>query len=325
MKKKALIIVSSADKLPLKYPEGKSVSIGFFLVEMGKVLEVFKDEYEFTFATPDGCVPTIDINGETLLMQTANKLFMESAKLTAELNFCFNVDKYRKNNEEYVNRRMNELKIAGSLMGKLKVSQELPKSNKEVKMYREKIQEYMETLKEHKFMSLKEIIERDNDINDEFKLSQFKFVHMPGGHAPMVDFVDNPYLGEVLNRIYENNILLSLICHAPIGLSSAKYRINKNGEVIKLDDYAYKGANITVFGKFEELQVSIGGFYHVPGEKTRLEFYASDKLKEDGYIVETTMEFLPKVIWDKDKNLLTGNGPQSIDIQTRKLKELLRE
>lgn len=208
-------------------------------------------------------------------------------------------------------------------MGKLKVSQELPKSNKEAMMYKEKIEEYMETLKEHKFMSLKEIIEKDNDINDEFKLSQFKFVHIPGGHAPMVDFVDNPYLGEVLNRIYENNILLSLICHGPIALTSAKYRIDKNNEVIKVEDHAYKGAKITVFGKVEELQVSIGGFYHVPGEKTRLEFYASDKLKEDGYVVSTTSAFLPKIVWDADKKLLTGNGPQTIDIQTSKLKELL--
>ena len=323
MKKKALIIVSSADKLPLKYPQGKSVSIGFFLVEMGKVLEVFKDEYEFTFATPDGGIPTLDINGESLLMQSACKLPVESVRLTAGLNCNFDADKYRENNKEYENRRWNELKIAGSLMGKLKVSKELPKSNKEAKMYRDKIQEYMETLKEHKFMSLKEIIKKDDDINDEFKLSQFKFVHVPGGHAPLVDFVDNPYLGEVLNRIHENNILLSLICHAPVALTSAKYRIDKNDKAIKVDNHAYKGANITVFGKFEELQVSIGGFYHVPGEKTRLEFYASDKLKEDGYIVTTSKEFLPKIIWDKDKNLLTGNGPQAIDIQTNKLKELL--
>ncbi|MGL4344102.1 MAG: DJ-1/PfpI family protein, partial [Cellulosilyticaceae bacterium] len=177
----------------------------------------------------------------------------------------------------------------------------------------------------HKYMSLKEIIEKDNDIKDEFKLNQFKFVHMPGGHAPMVDFVDNPYLGEVLNRIHENNILLSLICHAPVALSSAKYRIDKDGQEIKVDNHAYKGAHITVFGKFEELQVSIGGFYHIPDEKTRLEFYASDKLKEDGYNVDTTIEFLPKIIWDKDNNLLTGNGPQSIDIQADKLKELLIE
>ena len=323
MKKKALIIISSADELPLKYPEGKSVSIGFFLVEMGKVLEVFKDEYEFTFATPDGAIPTIDINGESLLMQTASKLHLESVKLTAGLNCKFDADKYRESNKKYEDRRWNELKIAGSLMGKLKVSKALPRSDKEVKVYRDKIQDYMETLKEHKFMSLKEIIERDSDINDEFKLSQFKFVHLPGGHAPFVDFVDNPYLGEVLNRIHENNVLLSLICHAPLALTSAKYRIDKNNQVIKVDNHAYKGANVTVFGKFEELQVAIGGFYRVPGEKTRLEFYASDKLKEDGYKVTTTKEFLPKIVWDKEKNLLTGNGPQTIDLQTNKLKEIL--
>ena len=325
MKKKALIIISSADKLPLKYPQGKSVSIGFFLVEMGKVLEVFKDEYEFTFATTDGAIPTLDINGETLLMHTANKLPVKSVELTVKLNCKFDVDKYRENNAEYVNRRRKELEIAGELMGKLKVSKALPRSNKEAKIFKDEIQEYMDTLKEHKFMSLKEIIEKDDDVNDEFKLSNFRFVHIPGGHAPMVDFVDNPYLGEVLNRIYENNILLSLICHAPIALSSAKYRIDKNNNVINVDDHAYKGANITAFGKVEELQVALGGFYHVPGEKTRLEYYITDKLRDDGYIVSTTKEFLPKVIYDESKNLITGNGPQAIDIQAKKLKEILEK
>lgn len=323
MKKKALIIISSADRLPLKYPENTSVSIGFFIVEMGKILEEFKDEYEFTFATPDGKVPTIDINGEALVMQTASKFLLESTKMTAQLNFDFDVEKYRSSNEEYVNRRREELNTVGCLMGKLKVSEELPKSNKEAKIYREEIVKYMNTLKEHQFMSLEEIVEKDSNSNDEFKISKFNFVHMPGGHAPMVDFVDNPYLGEVLNRIYDNKVLLSLICHAPIALSSAKFRIGKDGEVINIDNYGYKGAKITVFGKIEEMEVSMGGFYHVPGEKTRLEYYASDKLEEDGYKVDTTMSFMPKVIFEEEKLLITGNGPQAIDIQANKLKELL--
>lgn len=323
MKKKALIVISSAYKLPLKEPKGKSVSVGFFIVEMGKILEEFKDEYEFTFVTPDGNVPTIDINGEALVMYTGDKFLMESVKLTTELNVNFDLETYREKNKEYVDRRDRELHLVGELLGKLKVSEPLPKSNKEAVIYRKTICNYMDKLKEQEFMSIKEIIERDNDDSDNFKLSDFEFVHMPGGHAPIVDFVDNPYMGELLNRIYRNKIILSLICHGPIALSSAKFRVDEDGQVKQVDTYGYKGAKVTIFGKYEELEVSMGGFYHVPGEKTRLEYYVSDKLKEDGYKVSTTKEFLPKIIWDEEFLLLTGNGPQAIDKQAKKLKELL--
>lgn len=323
MKKKALIVISSADKLELKEPPNTSVSVGFFIVEMGKILDQFKDDYEFIFVTPDGNIPTIDINGEALVMYTGDKFLMESVKLTTELNINFDLETYLEKNKQYVDRRDRELHLVGNLLGKLKVSDPLPKSNKEAVIYRKKIVNYMKNLEEKKFMSLKEVIERDSDDEDSFKISEFDFVHMPGGHAPIVDFVDNPYMGELLNRIYRNKIILSLICHGPIALSSAKYRVDKDERVKTIDTYGYKGAKICVFGKYEELEVSMGGFYHVPGRKTRLEYYVSDKLKEDGYKVSTTKEFLPKVIWDEEYLLLTGNGPQAIDKQAKKLKELL--
>lgn len=315
LRKKALIVISSADKLKLKEPE-MDISIGFFIVEMGKVLEIFKDKYEFIFATPDGKTPTIDLNGESLVMQTASKFFTESTIVTTELKLSPTLESFREKNEEYVNRRYRELKLTGELLGKLKVSEALPKSNKEAIDFRREIVEYMDSLKEKKIYSIKEIL-------NSYNISDFSFVHMPGGHAPMMDFIDNYYLGELLNRIYENKVPLSLICHAPIALSSAKYRVDEEENIKIIDNYGYKGAKITVFGKVEELEVSIGGFYHVPGKKTRLEYYASDKLIDDGYNVDTTKMFLPKVIYDEDKLLLTGNGPQAIDILTEKLKEII--
>lgn len=66
-KKKALIVISSAKILPLAEPSGHpGISTGFFLVEMAKILQSFGDEYEFVFATPDGQLPQLDINGMAL-------------------------------------------------------------------------------------------------------------------------------------------------------------------------------------------------------------------------------------------------------------------
>src|SRR5437899_2750539 len=66
-KRRALILISSGRQLPLVAPaEVKSISTGFFLVEMAQVLKEFENDYEFTFATPDGNAPQLDINGMAL-------------------------------------------------------------------------------------------------------------------------------------------------------------------------------------------------------------------------------------------------------------------
>src|SRR5216117_3034749 len=53
-KRRALILISSARRLPLVEPaDVKSISTGFFLVEMAQVLKEFEDDYEFTFPKAD--------------------------------------------------------------------------------------------------------------------------------------------------------------------------------------------------------------------------------------------------------------------------------
>src|SRR5437773_3802968 len=73
-KRRALILISSARQLPLVEPaDVKSISTGFFLVEMAQVLKEFENDYEFTFATPDGKVPQLDINSMSLAMHAIEK------------------------------------------------------------------------------------------------------------------------------------------------------------------------------------------------------------------------------------------------------------
>jgi putative intracellular protease/amidase len=62
---------------------------------------------------------------------------------------------------------------------------------------------------------------------------------MPGGHAPMIDFVDNPYLGELLNTLHEDGVLIWLSCHAPVAMVSATYRVAGDGPQA-IDDQAAK-------------------------------------------------------------------------------------
>ena len=62
----------------------------------------------------------------------------------------------------------------------------------------------------------------------------------------------------------------------------------------------------------------------VPGQKTRLPHYVDEAPKEGGYQVETT--FSPsavQVVVDEQAHLLTGTGPQAIDAQAARRRELL--
>src|SRR6266487_3070204 len=73
-KRRALILISSGRQLPLvKQAKIKSISTGFFLVEMAQVLKEFENDYEFTFATPDGNAPQLDINNINLTIHAIEK------------------------------------------------------------------------------------------------------------------------------------------------------------------------------------------------------------------------------------------------------------
>lgn len=73
-KRRALILISSARQLPLAEPANvKSISTGFFLIELAQALEEFESDYEFIFAIPDGDALQLDINGMALSVQSVEK------------------------------------------------------------------------------------------------------------------------------------------------------------------------------------------------------------------------------------------------------------
>lgn len=74
----------SASQLPRAEPRGESLSIGWSLVELAAVLERFEDTHEFILATPDGRVPTLDINGLALAMEGGKDLGLQTAAITVQ-------------------------------------------------------------------------------------------------------------------------------------------------------------------------------------------------------------------------------------------------
>src|SRR5438445_8613065 len=112
-KRRALILISSARQLPLAEPvDVKSISTGFFLVEMAQVLKEFEDDYEFTFATPDGNAPQLDINGMALSVQSIEK----TAAITIPMRMqqrprSFDVNSFRAHHPDLAARRQQEVQL----------------------------------------------------------------------------------------------------------------------------------------------------------------------------------------------------------------------
>ncbi|MEV4206190.1 DJ-1/PfpI family protein [Nocardia salmonicida] len=324
---KALIVLSSARLLPLSQPPNTEIPTGFFLVELAAVMAEFDKTHDFILATPDGRPPQLDINGMALNFQAAGSLGLATARTTLQSNVKhLSPQQLREKNPGLLERRNDELALAHRLLGRLPVSQALPKTDEEAVAIRDDIVAGFDALPQLEYLSLPQLIERHRDPADAFTLADVDFVHMPGGHAPMVDFHDNPWMGELLNTLHEENVPISLICHAPIALTSAKYRIDADGKTTVDPDHAFKGAHITTVPKYGEKMMLATQYPKVPGERTRLTYYVDVALEDAGYDVSLTLNpSAPKTVWDEDHNLLTGNGPQTVDEQADRLAEILRE
>src|SRR5437868_2011665 len=137
-KRRALILISSARQLPLVEPaDVKSISTGFFLVEMAQVLNEFEDDYEFTFATPDGNVPQLDINGMALAMHAIEKIATKTLPLSRQQRRrSFDVGSFRRRHSDLVARREQEVQLLERHMGRIPVSELLPGSEPELAEYR---------------------------------------------------------------------------------------------------------------------------------------------------------------------------------------------
>src|SRR5438046_1837585 len=243
-KHRALIIISSARQLPLAEPaDVKSISTGFFLVELAQVLKEFENDYEFTFATPDGNAPQLDINGMGLAMHAIEKVGAKSIPLgMQQRRRSFDVSRFRQRHPDLVARREQEVRLLERHMGRIPVSELLPASEPELAEYRPELIRRLDKLPEVTFHSLQELVLRHRDPADPFTFSDFDFIHAPGGHAPMVDFRDDPWLGETLHLARENDVTISLICPAPIAVTSTRQRIDAQGAAYSVTDNPFLAA-----------------------------------------------------------------------------------
>ncbi|WP_156479200.1 hypothetical protein [Kocuria palustris] len=114
-------------------------------------MERFEDTHEFILATPDGRVPTIDLNVLALAMEGGKDLGLETVAITVQQGVGKSGPaQMRDKHPELVARRESELAL----------------------------------------------LRRHRSLSDAFSLADLDFMYAPGGHTPMVDFHDNPAMGE---------------------------------------------------------------------------------------------------------------------------------
>ncbi|MGV0771737.1 hypothetical protein [Mycobacterium syngnathidarum] len=318
-KRRALIILSSARSLPLSSPPSvPSIPIGFFHVELGQVLAEFEDDYEFTLATPDGELPQIDTNGWSIPWHATGQMTWVYGNSVTEFNSPdFTIEGYRAKYPELVERRSRELELLERHLGRLPVTDPLPHTDAETLAYRAQVLPQIETWPVKTYFSLPDLVRKHRDPNDPFSFADFDFIHAPGGHAPMVDFHNNAWMGEVLHLARENQVYISLICHAPIALTSTNFRIDINEQPVEISDNPFKDAEVTTVSTTGETGMLDYGYVNIPGQHTRLPYFVDQALRETGFTVlaatvPTSMFLLP----NPQLGLVTGNGPQTVDIQT---------
>lgn len=314
--RKALILIPSGGDLPLSEPAGvPSVPVGFFLVELAQILGRFESTHEFTFATPDGRPPQLDVNGTALPYHALADL-AATMRQARELQGSptFEPGAYRERYPALVARRDRELGLLERHLGRVELSGVLPGTDKEAAAGHPELAARLSRLPRHSYLSARQVVERHRDPADAFDLAGFDFVHAPGGHAPMISFRDDPWLGEILHVLRESEVLVSLICHAPVILTSTRFRVDEHGDPYEVDDNAFAGVTVSTVPQAAERAAEDYGYLHVPGRQTRLTYYIDEALEKAG--VRNLHKPDPAAVlvhYEARARLLTTNGPQGVD------------
>lgn len=139
-------------------------------------------------------------------------------------------------------------------------------------------------------------------------------VFLPGGHAPVVDLMQDDEVGVILRHFHEAGRPTALLCHGPVALVAAMPRASEYraalvaGETEKAATIAkgwpYAGYQATVFSVSEEKWAEENLFH------ARLPFYMPDALQLAGAQVSSNpTDWAPNVVVDRE--LITGQNMAS--------------
>ncbi|MGC4192372.1 MAG: type 1 glutamine amidotransferase domain-containing protein [Thermomicrobiales bacterium] len=171
------------------------------------------------------------------------------------------------------------------------VSGGLPGKRAEIRAYLDSIQQQLD-----RPVRLDEVSANADD---------YDLIFYPGRHGPMEDLAVDPVSGTLLTARLASGRPLALLCHAPAALLAAQ---NPDGS------WPFAGYRMTGLSNVEE---------RLDPFAWKAKWFLEDALKEKGAEYEKTLIPLrPFVI--VDRNLFTGQNPQSADLLATRLIEMMQ-
>ncbi len=145
---------------------------------------------------------------------------------------------------------------------------------------------------------------------------------VPGGHAPVVDLMQDADMGAILRHFHKTERPTALLCHGPVATVAAMPRAREfraaliAGDKVKASECAqawiYAGYRMTVFSTTEERTAEDSLLYG------KLYFTMPEALKlANGEVTTNPVDFAPNVVVDRE--LITGQNPSSDHLIAAKL------
>jgi putative intracellular protease/amidase len=157
-------------------------------------------------------------------------------------------------------------------------------------------------------------------------LDGYSGLFVPGGHAPVVDLMQDEEAGEIFRHFHAASKPTALLCHGPIAIVSAlpeaaSFRAALvAGDAVRARDLAkgwiYADYEMTVFSESEEKIVEENLF------KAKMYFAMPEALRTaGGKVVTGAQDFAAHVVVDRE--LITGQNPRSDHLLAARLVEAL--
>ncbi|MFF1675765.1 type 1 glutamine amidotransferase domain-containing protein [Streptomyces sp. NPDC058256] len=148
-----------------------------------------------------------------------------------------------------------------------------------------------------------EAMRRPLQLSD-VRLEDYDAVYVPGGHGPMADLALDADVGRILTAQLASGKPLAIVCHGPAAILATRI----HGES------PFKGYRITCFTDEEEEGVGLAD---------RVSWLLETELKD-----KIGVEFSRGEIWKpymvEDRNLITGQNPDSAAVLAERLLELVK-
>jgi putative intracellular protease/amidase len=155
------------------------------------------------------------------------------------------------------------------------------------------------------FMENPQLMARlDNTLSpDDVQWEEYAAIYYVGGHGPIWDVATDEKIADIAGRIFENNGIISAVCHGSAGLLNVK---DPNGEPL------LKGKKITGFSNLEERLVRKSKW--VP-------YLLESELKQRGAEYTKGLPGLTHV--EVNGRLVTGQNPRSAKAVAEEVVRLL--